>query len=116
GIDKLGFNLTAGVLLWPVVFIMTDIINEYYGRKGVRIFSFFAAGIIAFAFLMVYMSIKLVPADFWPASQSQNSVPDMQFAFNAIFGQGLWIIIGSLVAFLIGQFVDVFVFHRVKKF
>lgn len=114
GLTGLGFNLTAGVLLWPVVFIMTDIINEYFGMKGVRIFSFFAVGLISYAFLMVYLAIHLVPADFWPASQSANGLPDMQLAYRAIFGQGLWIIIGSLVAFLIGQLVDVFVFHRVK--
>jgi len=115
GIDQLSFNLTAGVLLWPVVFIMTDIINEYYGRKGVRTFSFFAAILISFAFVMVYWSIALEPAGFWPGSQSERGIGDMQQAYNAIFGQGLWIIIGSLCAFLIGQFVDVFVFHRVKK-
>ncbi len=34
GNTDLSFNLTAGVLLWPVVFVMTDVINEYYGRKG----------------------------------------------------------------------------------
>lgn len=115
GINQLSFNLTAGVLLWPVVFIMTDIINEYYGSKGVRTFSFFAAILISFAFLVVYWSIALEPAGFWPGSQAARGVEDMQQAYNAIFGQGLWIIIGSLCAFLIGQFVDVFVFHRVKK-
>jgi uncharacterized PurR-regulated membrane protein YhhQ (DUF165 family) len=47
-------NLTAGVLLWPVVFIMTDVINEYYGPKGVRLFSFLGAGLIAYAFMMFY--------------------------------------------------------------
>lgn len=114
GLTDLGFNLTAGVLLWPVVFIMTDIINEYFGMKGVRIFSFFTVGLISYAFLMVYMAINLVPADFWPGSQSAQGLPNMQSAYRAIFGQGLWIIVGSLVAFLIGQLVDVFVFHRVK--
>ena len=39
----------------------------------------------------------------------------MQSAFASIFGQGNWIIVGSLAAFLIGQFVDVFIFHKVKK-
>lgn len=36
--NDLSFNLTAGVLLWPVVFILTDIINEYYGQQGVRFY------------------------------------------------------------------------------
>ena len=58
----LSFNLTAGVLLWPVVFVMTDIINEYYGIRGVRLLSFLAAGLIAYAYLMVYLGIRLTPA------------------------------------------------------
>ena len=65
GIENLSFNLSAGVLLWPAVFIMTDIINEYFGRKGVRFLSFTAAGLILYAFLMVYFAILLSPADFW---------------------------------------------------
>lgn len=65
GFDDLSFNLTAGVLLWPVVFIMTDIINEYFGRKGVRFMSFTAAALIGYAYFMVFFSIQLTPADFW---------------------------------------------------
>ena len=114
GIGNLSFNLTAGVLLWPVVFIMTDIINEYFGRKGVRFLTFTAAGLILYAFLMVYFAIRLSPADFWIERTTSNSTINMDAAFNAIFGQGLWIIVGSLVAFLIGQLVDVTVFHLVK--
>jgi len=112
---NLSFNLTAGVLLWPVVFIMTDIINEYYGRRGVRFISFVAAGLILYAFLMVYFSMGLTPADFWIERDTGEGVINMDHAFNAIFGQGLWIIAGSITAFLIGQFVDVTVFHFLKR-
>jgi uncharacterized integral membrane protein (TIGR00697 family) len=115
GKDHLSFNMTAGVLLWPVVFIMTDIINEYYGLKGVRFLSWLAAGMIVYAFVMVWLSIQLEPAGFWPGSATDKGVGDMQAAFSSVFGQGLWIIIGSLTAFLIGQIVDVLVFHRIKK-
>jgi hypothetical protein len=114
GIENLSFNLTAGVLLWPVVFIMTDIINEYFGRRGVRFLSFTAAGLILYAFLMVYFAILLTPADFWIERTTSNGTINMDSAFNTIFGQGLWIIVGSLVAFLFGQLVDVTVFHLVK--
>jgi uncharacterized integral membrane protein (TIGR00697 family) len=116
GESNLSFNLTAGVLLWPVVFIMTDIINEYFGRKGVRFLSFTTAGLIAYAFLMIYFSIGLTPADFWIERTTPSGVLDMDLAFNTIFGQGLWIIFGSLVAFLIGQVVDVTVFHYLRSF
>src|SRR5688500_11001699 len=62
--ETLSLNLTAGVLLWPVVFIMTDIINEYYGRKGVKLLSYLAAGLISYAFIMFYGAMNLQPADF----------------------------------------------------
>lgn len=107
-------NLTAGVLLWPVVFIMTDVINEYYGMRGVRILSYLAVGLISYAFLMINLAIWLVPADFWLGQASDGGVPDMQVAFRWILGQGNWIIVGSLVAFLVGQIVDVGVFHRIR--
>jgi queuosine precursor transporter len=115
GRDHLSFNMTAGVLLWPVVFVLTDVINEYYGMRGVKLLSWIAAGMIAYAFIMVWLSIGLSPADFWVGSRQAYGVENMQAAFSSIFGQGLWIIIGSLIAFLVGQFVDVFVFHRIRK-
>lgn len=115
GIDNLSFNLTAGVLLWPIVFIMTDIINEYFGRKGVRFMSFTAAALITYAYFMIYFSMGLHPAEFWITRETPSGTLNMDLAFNVIFGQGLWIIVGSLVAFLIGQLVDVTVFHFVKS-
>lgn len=116
GVSGLSFNLTAGALLWPFVFVMTDIINEYYGTRGVRMLSFIAAGLISYSFLMFYMGIALPPADFWIGVGEDQGVANMDNAFGVIFGQGLWIIIGSLIAFLIGQLVDVTVFHQLKRF
>ena len=120
GVDGLGFNLTAGVMIWPVVFIMTDIINEYYGKKGVRMLSNMAVVLILYAFMMFYIGIKLVPNEWWQFESGlredpAQSLEDMDLAFGRVFGQGLWIIVGSLVAFLVGQIVDVLVFHRIKK-
>ena len=112
--NNFSFNLTAGVLLWPVVFIMTDIINEYYGMKGVRFLSFFTVVLIAYAFLIFTAAISLIPAGFW-AKDYFTGVPDSNTAFAAIFGQSQSIIIASLIAFLIGQVLDVFVFHKIKQ-
>ena len=116
GIENLSFNLTAGVVLWPIVFVMTDIINEYYGRKGVKFLSFTAVILIAYAFVMVYFAMNLSPASFWIERVTPLGNVNMHHAFNTIFGQGLWIIIGSLTAFLVGQLVDVTVFHYFKSF
>jgi uncharacterized integral membrane protein (TIGR00697 family) len=111
----LDFNLTAGVLLWPLVFVMTDIINEYFGKKGVKLFSYIAAVLISYAYLTVLLSMKTVPADFWAVKRLEAGELDMNSAYNEIFGQGLWIIAGSLTAFLVGQLVDVRIFHFLKR-
>jgi queuosine precursor transporter len=113
--EALSLNLTAGVLIWPVVFIMTDIINEYYGQKGVRFLSFLTAGLIAFAFLVFYGAMRLSPADFFITSKTGSGVPNMEAAYQSVLGQGGNIIIGSLAAFIFSQLIDVFVFHKIKK-
>lgn len=115
GESGLGFTLTVGVLIWPVVFIMTDLINEYYGVKGVRFLSILTSIIIMFAFLVFYGAIHLAPDDYWINSQKENGVPNMQSAFSQVLGQGMNIIFASLTAFLIGQLADATVFKQIKK-
>ncbi|MDX1666284.1 MAG: queuosine precursor transporter, partial [Saprospiraceae bacterium] len=124
GIPHLNFNLfgqsgalqfSAGVLLWPVVFVMTDVINEYYGKRGIRMLSFLAVGLISYAFVMIFAAISLAPADWWIEQNLSKGVPDMQRAFSVILGQGLLIIVGSITAFLVAQLVDVISFHGIKK-
>lgn len=115
GESGLALSLTCGVLLWPLEFIITDIVNEYYGPKAVRKISYIAVALIAYAFLMFYMAMSVPGADFWYGTGVQDGVPNMGSAFNSVFGQGMWIILGSIAAFLISQIVDVTVFHKIKK-
>jgi hypothetical protein len=124
GWEPFNFNLfgqvgalqfSAGVLLWPVVFIMTDIINEYFGKRGIRVLTFLTSGLITYAFIMIFAAIWLAPADWWQTQYVQSGVPDMQKAFGAVFGQGLLIIVASLSAFLLAQLTDVISFHKIKE-
>ena len=121
GNENLGFNLTAGVVLWPVIFVMTDVINEYFGMRTVRLISYLTIGLIIYGFVMVYFAIGLEPNDWWQfesgrlTSDPAYYISDMSLSFDRVMGQGLWIIGGSMVAFLVGQIVDVSIFHRIKK-
>lgn len=115
GESGLSFNLTCGVLLWPLEFVVTDIVNEYYGPKAVRRISLTAVSLIIYAFLMFYLAMHIAPASFWVSSKQAQGVPSMQGAFEAIFGQGMWIIVGSLIAFMVSQLIDVYVFHKIKQ-
>lgn len=123
GLQPFGWNLfgqsgslsfTAGVLLWPIVFVMTDLINEYFGRRGVRFISLLAVGLICYAFVFAYLAIGLAPAEWWVGVNADRGVADMQAAFANVFGQGLWTIGGSITAFLVGQLIDVGIFHRIR--
>jgi len=112
------FNLTAGAVIWPVVFITSDLINEYFGKPGVKRISYLAAFFIAYSFIVIFFTIKLPPAQWWLDANNldaEGNYFNMDFAFNKILGQGQRIIIGSLAAFLISQLVDVFVFQKLRK-
>lgn len=116
GESGLSYTMTCGVLLWPLEFVLTDVVNEYYGPRAVKRISYTAVIMIAYAFLMFFIAIKVPPdTGFWIQSKSAEGVPNMQAGFSAVFGQGMWIIFGSLVAFLVSQIVDVYVFHRIKR-
>lgn len=108
-------NFTAGTLLWPLVFVFTDVINEFFGRRGVRTISWIAVGLILYGFVFAFAAIALVPAQWWVEAARGQGVPDYQAAFAAVFGQGLWTIAGSVTAFLVGQLIDVSVFHRIRR-
>jgi len=115
GQKGLSFSLTVGVLPWPVVFVMTDIVNEYYGVKGVRFLTLLTVFLIAFSFFVFFFAIRMSPdTRYWVSSYATQGVPDMQSAFKAIFGQGMNIIVGSLSAFILGQMIDAFVFKKIK--
>ena len=118
GDNVLNFDLTAGVLLWPMVFITTDIINEYFGKKGVRRISYLTVIFIGYSFLIIVIVTAVTPAQFWldiNDTDPEGNAFNINYAFSAIFRQGGWIIIGSLVAFLVGQLLDVFVFQKLRK-
>jgi uncharacterized integral membrane protein (TIGR00697 family) len=99
------FTMSIGVIPWPVVFIATDLINEYFGRDGVRRLTLLTIALIVYAFVVLYIAIQVPAASFSPVSDAQ---------FQAVFGQSLWIIVGSITAFAVSQLVDVAVFWIVR--
>jgi len=105
-INVFGVPMSVGILPWPVVFITTDLINEYFGEKGVRKLSYITACLIAYCFILLFVAIKI------PASEI-SGVTDANFF--SVFGQSMWIIVGSITAFLVSQIIDVTIFHFVKN-
>ena len=99
--------MSLGILPWPIVFITTDLINEYFGEKGVKKLSFITAGLIAYTFFLLLIGLQI------PAVKGDGLITDEQF--SAVFGQSVWSIVGSITAFLVSQLIDVTIFHFVKN-
>ncbi len=99
------FTLSMGVIIWPVVFITTDLINEYFGRQGVKRLSLFTAVLVVYAFAVFFVGMQIPAVHFSPVQDEP---------FRTVFGQSMWIIAGSILAFLFSQLVDVVVFWIIR--
>jgi uncharacterized integral membrane protein (TIGR00697 family) len=99
------FAMSVGIIPWPVVFLTTDLVNEYFGRRGVRRLTFLTVVLISYAYFLLFATMQIPATSF-------SGVDDA--SYNKVFGQSRWIIVGSITAFLISQLVDVFVFHTLR--
>jgi uncharacterized integral membrane protein (TIGR00697 family) len=100
------FTQSIGIILWPVIFLLTDLINEYYGKDGVKKLTYITVGLISFTFILLSIALNIPATSFSPVSDDN---------FKTVFGQSQWIIVGSIVAFLLSQLIDVYVFWAFKK-
>jgi uncharacterized integral membrane protein (TIGR00697 family) len=100
------FVLSLGILLWPVVFLTTDLVNEYFGKDGVKKLSYITVGLISYTFIVITIGLYINAVSF--SSVSNDS-------YRSVFGTSQWIIVGSILAFLTSQLVDVFIFWLIRE-
>ena len=102
-----GSHLSVGVFSFPVVFLMTDVVGEVYGKKTARMFVI--AGFVSTALFIFYSGLSLL----MPWSPDALWVRE---SYNAVFGISFRISIASLLAFIIGEYQDVvsFFFFKAK--
>ena len=103
--DNFIFTMTMGVVPFPVTFIITDIINEYYGRKGIRYVTYLGMGMILLVLLMLRVDMAIPAAAISPVNDE---------AFDMVFRASGRIIAGSVIAYLIGQMIDISIFHFLR--
>lgn len=100
------FTMSIGIIPWPVVFLTTDLINEYFGKKGVRRLTFLTSLLIVYTFVLLLIGMNISASGISPVKDEQ---------FYGVFGQSMWIIVGSITAFLASQLIDVMVFWLIRK-
>lgn len=100
------FVQSIGIVMWPVVFIVTDLVNEYYGRSGVRKLSFITVALIGVTFLYLFICMQIPAVAFSPVSDEN---------FKKVFGQSMYIMAGSVIAFMVSQLVDSGIFWMLRE-
>ncbi len=101
-----GHNLSAGIIPFPLTFVLTDIVNEFYGTEGARRLTFIGLGSAAFVWGIITLSLHL------PTSP-ESPIPDA--VFRGAFGTSARLYIASLTAYLIGQMLDISIFLILRR-
>jgi queuosine precursor transporter len=99
---------TAGLLIFPITFLLTDLLNEYYGKTGARRVTYLAFAMAALAFVLIWLSREIPILEGIPNTATA-------LAYENIFGAASAMYIASIVAFLCGSLLDIFIFGLFKK-
>ena len=100
------FEISAGILPYPITFLITDVLSEIYGKKKAN--QVVIAGIFASFFSMLIILV----ADYTPAI---NNSPVNNKTFSTVFGLSPLAVLASMLAYLFAQFVDIRIFHFWKN-
>lgn len=108
GGGKLTVEHTVGMLPFPITFLLTDLLNEYYGKRAARRVTYVAFAMGALAFVLIYLGRMLPILEGIPGTADQRS-------FENIFGASALMYIASIIAFLAGSLLDIWLFGILKK-
>jgi queuosine precursor transporter len=101
-----GHSFSAGIIPFPLTFVLTDLVNEFYGTHGARRITL--AGLVAAVFTWAVISLSLL----LPSSPDS---PISDVVFHSAFGTSARLYVASLTAYVIGQLLDISIFHALRR-
>lgn len=101
-----GVDLSVGMLAFPLTFVLTDVLNEFYGPAATRRVTYLGLGAAVFAFAIIFVA-RVLPIS--PESPLAGE------AFEAVFGWSARLYVASLTAYLFGQLLDISVFALLRR-
>jgi queuosine precursor transporter len=104
--------MSAGMLPFPITFLLTDILNEFYGKKAARFVTWVGFAMALFAFAVIAASVQVPWA---PLTKAPDFNGTVEGSFNNVFTGSQRILVASMIAYLVGQFCDIAVFNQLKK-
>jgi uncharacterized integral membrane protein (TIGR00697 family) len=106
------FTLTVGMIPFPVTFLITDLLNEFYGKRAARFVTWVGFGMAALAYVFIYVAAAIPIAELTRAADWTGVT---EAAFDRVFVGSQRMIAASLCAYLIAQFVDISIFHALRQ-
>jgi uncharacterized integral membrane protein (TIGR00697 family) len=106
------FTTTVGMVPFPVTFLLTDVLNEFYGKRAARFITLVAFCMAVLSFTFIYVA-GAVPFAAMTRAPDWSGVTEA--SFNNVFLGSMRMIIASLCAYLVSQFVDIGVFHLLRR-
>jgi len=101
-----GRSLSAGIIPFPLTFVLTDVVNEFYGKEGARRLTY--AGLLAAVFVWAVINLAL-------ALPTMDESPISDGVFRSAFGTSARLYLASLTAYLIGQMLDISIFQILRR-
>jgi uncharacterized integral membrane protein (TIGR00697 family) len=101
-----GRTFSAGIIPFPLTFVLTDIVNEFYGTSGARRLTFVGLGAAVFVWGVIQVALRLPPSPVSPISDT---------VFHAAFGTAARLYVASLCAYVIGQLLDISIFRTLRR-
>jgi uncharacterized integral membrane protein (TIGR00697 family) len=101
-----GHTFSAGIIPFPLTFVLTDIVNEFYGTSGARRLTFVGLGAAVFVWGVIQLALHLPPSPVSPISDA---------VFHAAFGTAARLYIASLCAYVVGQLLDISIFRALRR-
>ncbi len=107
--------LTAGIITYPITFLVTDITSEVFGKKKANLMVIVGFFCSLLSLIIITIVLNLTPSEIWLTGTSYNNLEDIVLAFNTVFTLPGILIFASMTAYLIAQLIDIRIFHYIKK-
>ena len=106
--------LTAGIITYPVTFLVTDVTSEIFGKKKANLLVLAGFSCSLLSLLIIFIVLKLQPAEAWLSGSPYETLEEMNTAFNSVFLLPGVLIVASMSAYLVAQLIDIRIFHFIK--
>lgn len=112
---SLDMNLPMTMILWPFVFVLSDVINDYYGLSGIRFTTWFALIVVILAVIVLNLAVVMSPTGYYVNSHTEEGISNMNTAFELVLLRTTRVLIGSMFAFIVAMFLNAWIFRAIKK-